>query len=171
MVTKRLQLTLFVDKKASEAIEKIRQTFNPLQYELIKSHVTLCREDELESLEKVIANLEKLNHDPITIHFGKAARFADGKGVFLPAIGDNAGFQQLRAQILQGIIDHPRTQEPHITLIHPRNGTCTDAIFEHIEQCSLPDTLSFSTISWIEQEVGREWRVVRALEMNKIYNS
>jgi hypothetical protein len=78
MSNNRIQLTLFVDKKASGAIEKIRQTFNPLQYELIKSHVTLCREDELASLEKVITNLEKLNHDTITIHFGKAVRFADG---------------------------------------------------------------------------------------------
>ena len=62
MSKKRLQLTLFIDEDKSEMIEKIRKEFNPLQFELIKSHVTLCREDELDPIEQVIQNLEKLNH-------------------------------------------------------------------------------------------------------------
>lgn len=39
----RLQLTLFVPPQQAASIEAIRQTVNPLQYALIKSHVTLCR--------------------------------------------------------------------------------------------------------------------------------
>ena len=51
----RRQLTLFVEQKDAETIEKVRQEFNPKQFELIKSHVTLCREDEIQNLEQVIS--------------------------------------------------------------------------------------------------------------------
>jgi hypothetical protein len=47
MSKKRIQLTLFVGEPESVAIEHIRKMFNPLQYALIKAHVTLCRADEL----------------------------------------------------------------------------------------------------------------------------
>jgi hypothetical protein len=62
---KRIQLTLFAEENKSGVIEKIREAFNPQQYELIKAHVTLCREDELEQLDKVLANLETLHNDYI----------------------------------------------------------------------------------------------------------
>ncbi|MBL0007415.1 MAG: hypothetical protein IPP25_09600 [Saprospiraceae bacterium] len=51
---RRIQLTLFIDEKQSAAIERIRQKFNPQQYGLIKAHVTLCREDEIESFDNVL---------------------------------------------------------------------------------------------------------------------
>ena len=79
----RRQLTLFVDPKDAEPIEQIRQEFNPRQFELIKSHITLCREDEIENLEQVISNLFSLTKTEIVIQFGKVARFDDGKGLFL----------------------------------------------------------------------------------------
>lgn len=60
MNTKRIQLTLFIDEDESAPIEKIRKEFNPGQYALIKSHVILCREDELEQIENVLLNLERL---------------------------------------------------------------------------------------------------------------
>ena len=81
----RRQLTLFVNPKDAEPIEKIRQEFNPKQFGLIKSHVTLCREDEIQNLEQLISNLLFLSQTEIVIKFGKAARFDNGKGVFLPA--------------------------------------------------------------------------------------
>lgn len=161
MLKKRIQLTLFVSEKDSLQIETIRQQFNPAQYALIKSHVTLCREEELEQLERVIDNLEKLNHEAITIDFGDVVRFADGTGVLLPATGGQEAYNQLRRKILQGIIDEPGTPEPHITLMHPRNSLCTDGIFEQIKNYSLPARLTFSAISLIEQEPGMEWQVVR----------
>jgi 2'-5' RNA ligase superfamily len=161
MLKKRIQLTLFVSEKDSLQIEKIRQQFNPAQYALIKSHVTLCREEELEQLERVIDNLEKLEHEAITIEFGSAVRFANGAGVLLPAIGKHDEYHQLRKKILCGITDKPGTPEPHITLMHPRNSLCTAEVFEQIKGRTLPAKLTFSTISLIEQEPGMKWQVLR----------
>lgn len=63
----RRQLTLFVDKKDAKEIENIRIRFNPIQYDLIKCHVTLCREDEIEDISAVLANLQKLRHLKISL--------------------------------------------------------------------------------------------------------
>jgi 2'-5' RNA ligase len=161
MKPKRIQLTLFIDSIHSKSIENIRQKYNPLQYELIKSHVTLCREDELIPIDKVIHNLEKLTFDGITIDFGAVIRFSDGQGVLIPSIGENEDFQNLRKQILEGIIENPRRQEPHITLMHPRNSTCTEAIFEEIKQIKLPKSVIFRRICLIEQELGGKWEIVK----------
>lgn len=85
---KRIQLTLFIDETESKEIEQIRQEFNPEQYQLIKSHITLCREDEIEQIEKVILNLKRLKFNCLTIAFGKVVRFSNEKGVLIPAIGN-----------------------------------------------------------------------------------
>jgi len=162
---KRKQLTLFVDEKASAEIEKIRKAFNPRQYELIKAHVTLCREDELEQIEKVIMNVKKTGLEKITLDFGEVARFSNNKGVFLPASGNIEAFQHLRKIILQGIIKNPPKPAPHITLMHPRNSSCTAAIFDQIKKCSFPGKISFNKISLIEQEIGNKWNIVEEFEL------
>lgn len=148
-------------------IEQIRQQFNPLQFELIKAHVTLCREDEIENLEQVLSNLLVLiqTQQKIYIEFGKVARFDNGKGLFLPATNDNKQFENLRRQVLNGLIDHPRKQEAHITLMHPRNSTCTDHIFELVEKINLPAKLEFKQISLIEQENGGQWKILKNFEL------
>lgn len=161
MSQKRIQLTLFIDTHQSGEIEKIRKEFNPRQYELIKSHVTLCREHELEPIEKVIQNLEKLNYTWVTIDFGSAVRSCDDKGVLIPATGHNEPFQKLREFILQGVVNNPGKQEPHITLMHPRNSTCTDNVFQQIEKMELPGKITFRKISLIEQEEQNRWRVLK----------
>lgn len=158
---KRVQLTLFLDEQISASIENIRRTFNPEQYGLIKSHVTLCREDELEQTENVLLNLTGLNPGSIVVHFGKPVRFSAGKGVLLPAVGGNESFHALRAALLKGVIEEPRRHEPHITLMHPRNSTCTDSIFREIEQTQLPGKIVFRKISLIEQVAGGPWKVLR----------
>ncbi len=160
MQQKRIQLTLFVDEQASVTMERVRREFNPAQSALIKSHVTLCREDELTPLENVILNLQQRHFAAITIDFGSVIRFADGKGVLLPAIGNQDAFAALRTSILQGIVEKPRLQEPHITLMRPRNSTCTDDIFYQIQQHILPQQLTFRSICLIEQEPGKRWTVV-----------
>ena len=165
MNKKRQQLTLFIEENESMEIEKIRRKFNPEQFELIKSHVTLCREDEIEQLEKVLLNLEQLDFGFITVDFGDAIRFSNGKGVLIPAIGDNEPFQKLREKILQGIVETPRRHEPHITLMHPRNSTCTDGVFEEIEQCNFPKKIKFRTITLIEQEIGMKWNVLQEFKL------
>ena len=104
----RRQLTLFVDAKDVEQIEQIRQGFNPRQFDLIKAHVTLCREDEIENLEQVISNLHLLTQTQqnIFIEFGKVARFDNGKGLFLPATNNNEELHNLSREVLKRIYDN-----------------------------------------------------------------
>jgi 2'-5' RNA ligase len=162
----RRQLTLFAEPTDAVTIEQIRQKFNPRQFEIIKAHVTLCREDEIENLEQVISNLFLLTQTQqnIFIEFGKVARFDNGKGLFLPAINDNKEFEHLRRQILFGLYDNPRNQKPHITLMHPRNSTCTDRIFEQVKEINLPTKLELKRISLIEQENDGQWRTLKNFE-------
>lgn len=157
---KRIQLTLFIDEPVAAPIELIRKQFNPEQYQLIRSHVTICREDELEQTERIIRNLSALDYNPITLHFGQVIRFSEEKGVLMPVIGGNDQFHQLRRAVLNEVISNPRLHEPHITLMHPRNSTCTDAIFQQIQQIKLPDKIIFRTISLIEQEDEKKWKVL-----------
>ena len=157
----RRQLTLFVEQKDAETIEQVRQEYNPRQFELIKSHVTVCREDEIQNLDKVISNLLFLAQTDIVIEFGKATRFDHGKGLFLTATANNDEFHELRRQLLLGLTDKIRKQEPHITLMHPGNSTCTDDIFEQIEKIKLPTKLKFKKVSLIEQEHGGQWKILQ----------
>ncbi|MBL0358461.1 MAG: 2'-5' RNA ligase family protein [Chitinophagaceae bacterium] len=165
MAKKRIQLTLFIDEQDAMAIENIRRAFNPVQYALIKSHVTLCREDELEQISIVKKRLAALQHHSITISFGPLIRFSEGKGVLMPAAGRNEIFRQLRTVILQGITGHIRNHEPHITLMHPRNSSCTDELFEQLQTIKLPDQVTFKKISLIEQEAGNNWNVLEEFEL------
>jgi hypothetical protein len=168
----RRQLTLFVDPKDAETIEQVRREFNPVQFGLIRSHVTLCREDEIQNLEQVISNLLSLAQEGIVIEFEKPARFDNGKGLFLPATTDNADFQELRRQVLNGLNNNLKKQEPHITLMHPRNSTCTDDIFQRIEKVSLPTKLKFKRISLIEQVNAGQWKILQEFELKgRIFNT
>lgn len=162
---KRQQLTLFVENNEAELIEKIRGKYNPEQFRLIAAHVTLCREDEIENIEKVVQNLEKLNESSISIDFGNIVRFSNGRGVLLPALNDDS-FQKLRKKVLEGIIQNPRVHQTHITLMHPRNSTCTDAIFEELQAIKFLSKLSFNKISLIEQEKGKKWEILREYPLN-----
>jgi 2'-5' RNA ligase len=156
----RRQLTLFIAGQ-NEAIEKIREEFNPEQYHLIPTHVTLCREDEIELVEKVIENIKSISWDkPLRIEFNLPERFENGKGVFIPAKMDNPDFYELRKAILNGLNEFPRKPLPHITLMHPRNSTCTDIIFEQIKKYELPTELIFDKISLIEQHNGEKWIII-----------
>ena len=158
---KRIQLTLFVSESDSETIEHIRKKFNPKQFELIKSHVTLCREEELENLARIVENLNQLKSSPIVIPFEKVKRFSEGKGVLLPAKKGNVDFDNLRHTVLKGIIDNPKKQEAHITLMHPRNSTCTDILFETIQNVSFPKILTFNKITLIAQEMDEPWSIIK----------
>jgi 2'-5' RNA ligase superfamily len=161
----RTQLTLFINEKDAKIIEAIRQKFNLKQFELIQSHVTLCREDELENMAQILHNLSHLKHNPVTINFGNIILFSDKKGVLMPAVGSLESFENLRKFILKGITENPRIQEPHITLLHPRNATCTDEIFAEIQKYDLPNALEFSKISLIEQKIGGKWVVLKEFEL------
>jgi 2'-5' RNA ligase len=167
----RRQLTLFVEEKDAETIEKIRAKYNPEQYQLIKSHVTLCREDELEPFENILHNLTNLTHSYISIEFGSVSRFSEGKGVLIPSNGDNETFQNVRKLVLQGLTDNPKKHEPHITLMHPGNSTCTDRIFEQLKKTVFPIKLEFRKISVIEQVDGKPWIVLKEFELKASFNN
>lgn len=160
METIRHQLTLFVGRQDAQEIEHIRQKFNPIQQELIACHVTLCREDEIENLEIILENLRLLKMPSITIQFGQATRFEEGKGVFLPAVGESEAYHNLRQTILKNLPAPIRKPEPHITLIHPRNGTCTDEIFAEIQKITLPAQIDFDKIHLIQQINGGKWEIL-----------
>ena len=159
--TIRRQLTLFVSKDDAATIEAIRRKYNLKQRELIDCHVTLCREDEIENIDGVLHNLANLTKRSLLIYFGRVTRFNDGKGVLIPATNENEAFHELRKQVLKGVNDNPKRHEPHITLMHPRNSTCTDKIFEEIEQVNLPSQLIFKSISLIEQVDGGQWKTLK----------
>lgn len=165
MHSKRLQLTLFVPENSSAAIEEIRSRYNPVQYELIAAHVTLCREDELMELDKVQHNLDQLGFPSITIRFGKPVRFDEGKGVLLPALEAYTTFQELRKAVLKGVIDHPRNHQPHLTLMHPRNSTCSEDMIGEIRKANLPTAILFDQLSLIEQINGGKWKIVKAIKL------
>jgi 2'-5' RNA ligase len=150
---------MFVPPPDATVIESIRGQYNPLQRALIDSHVTLCREDELVSLDRVMQNLKQLRQPGLTLEFGGVVRSEGGKGVLLPVVAGVAEFQRLRRIVLQGLYDNPRQQVPHITLLHPRNSTCTDAIFDAIRSYTLPGIIRFGAISLIEQVDGGPWQV------------
>ena len=161
----RHQLTLFVDKNEAGGIENIRKKFNPEQYRLIDSHVTLCRENEIENISIVLDNLQHIDSTKIAIQFGEPLRFNNGKGVLLPALV-NEQFQTLRSKILAGLELTVTLHEPHITLMHPRNSECTDEIFKTIQESQLPKFLTFDKISLIEQVNCGQWQILGTYELN-----
>ena len=87
-------------------------------------------------------------------------RFDNGKGVLIPAKVLNDEYYQLRKSVLKGVNDFPRNHQPHITLMHPRNSTCTDLIFDKINKYKFPSELYFDTISLIEQKNGGRWKLL-----------
>jgi hypothetical protein len=158
---KRRQLTLFVPHAQSEVIEKIRAEFNPVQFRIINAHVTLCREDEIEPLDQIISNLQRKKLKSVTLSFDAAIRFSEGKGVLLPVANFDDSFQNLRREILSNIVENPREHQAHITLMHPRNSTATETIFEEIKQVDFPKTITFNEICLIEQESKKEWKILQ----------
>lgn len=159
----RRQLTLFPSVADAVGIERIRQMWNPVQAQLIPAHVTLCREDEIGDGVRAFHHLAGAL--PVVLDFGVPVRFDEGKGVLLPALGENAAFHALRAQALRDQQAPPRRHEPHLTLLHPRNATCTDAIFAHIAASPLPRQLTFSTVCLIAQINGGVWTVLEKYDL------
>ncbi len=137
-------------------IVALRREFNPVQAQLIPAHVTLCREDEVDDWEAIALRIVTLRPVAVTLHFGGPVR--EGNLVLLPTVGSTESFDQLRCDLLSVQSTAPRKHAPHITLIHPRNGVCTDAIFEEIAARIEPFTATFREISLIEQCDGGVWK-------------
>ena len=162
----RRQLTLFINEPNGN-IERIRAEFNPVQFELIPAHVTLCREDEIEPIQATIERIKSISlENPVRIELGKLERFSDGKGVCLSPSRDQMEFRELRQRVL-GQTALKKEQVPHITLMHPRNSTCTDPIFNTICGYVLPTEFEFGKVSLIEQKNGGKWKVLQEFSMIK----
>lgn len=160
----RKQLTLFIDDPGGN-IEKIRSKFNPVQFKLIPAHITLCREDEIEPIAQTIQRIKSISIEkPIRIVLNELVRFDNGKGVFISTSGSGKEFVDLRKKVL-GQPELKKEQVPHLTLMHPRNSTCTDEIFNLIKVYNLPSDLEFHTISLIEQINGGKWRTLEQFEI------
>lgn len=156
----RKQLTLFVPKKDSEIMELVRSKFNPTQRNLIDAHITLCREDEIEDLERVFENINKIEDFEVKIHFGIPEKFKEQNGVYLPAQNTKT-FEELRGKILS----NPRKQMPHITLMHPRNSECTYEIFAEIQTFTFPKEIIFDEICLIEQKDDQKWKILKTFKI------
>ena len=159
---KRKQLTLFLKEEESAPIERIRRKFNRQQYDLIGSHITLCKEDEIEDLDAVLYQLSHLEFPVFEVLLGTPIRFYEGKGVFIPVMDTSDHLTLMRKQILP----ISRVMEPHITIMHPRNSTCTDKIFEEILETPIPIKVTIDQISLIEQELGEKWHVLQTFDLN-----
>lgn len=136
-------------------IESLRIRHNPLQARLIPAHVTLCREDEVTDWDAFQARLASLCPFEITLGFEAPVR--DKDFVFLPVREGLEEFHQFRSALMQG---EPRKHTPHVTIIHPRNGTCTDPIFREISASIAPFTCTFREVMLIEQVGDGVWNKI-----------
>ncbi len=164
---KRKQLTLFLAPSESARIEEIRKKFNPLQYALIKSHITLCREDEIQDLERIARVLDQMDLKEFELKSDGLRRFSDGKGLYISVNDTDSKFSNLRKLVLDHGNISPRPHDAHITLMHPRNSTCDDEKFEIIKNIKLPERFAIRSISLIQQEIGQKWETLAEYKFDK----
>ncbi len=150
---RRRQASLFLS--GFPEIEEFRHRFNPAQAALIPAHVTLCREDEVEDWSALQDRIRAVGPIDITIEFGIPIR--QEHFVYLPVVESTVRFENLRLALLGTPTQSPRLHLPHLTIIHPRNGVCTDAIFQELLRHFVPFSASFCEISLIEQRDGGPW--------------
>ena len=150
---KRRQASLYLYN--APLVEDLRQRFNPAQAALIPAHITLCREDEVSDWYGFEDRVRALLPIAVKLKFGAPVR--DDNLVYIPVDGSTAPFDRLRRDLLELNGKTPRKQLPHITLIHPRNGFCTDEIFAQMVDSITPFCTTFREISLIEQQDGGVW--------------
>ena len=155
----RRQATLYLSAPGSTAVESIRSRFNRVQFDLIRAHVTLCREDEVYDWDEFASRLSALSSIEVALEFGMPVR--DDNLVFLPTIGSNESFDTLRNLLLSTQGSLPRKHNPHITLIHPRNGICTDQVFDEITSRFKPFSSTLRYVTLVEQTKGGRWQGLR----------
>lgn len=156
----RRQATLYLPADQSAPIESLRERFNTIQAAIIRSHVTLCREDEIENWGDLTARLEKFGPIEVSLRFETPVR--EGNSVLIPASGTTTSFDALRAALLSKNDVIPRKLSPHITIVHPRNGKCDENQFEEICRSITPFSITFRTVTFIEQINGGAWRDLAA---------
>lgn len=156
--TLRRQITLFVPDPERSRLDAIRAQFNPAQAALIAAHVTLCRDDEVLEWSTLQERAKRMSAFELSLRFGAPAR--EGNLVYLPVVGSTDSFDKLRSQLLED--EDCREQEPHITLVHPRNGTCSNASFRAMQaQLGEALTIKFCALTFIEKVGEEPWRSIQ----------
>ncbi len=161
-MTTRRQASLWVDE--APEIERMRCRFNPAQAQLIPAHITLIREDEVNDWERLASRILQVLPIELTLSFGRPVREANF--VYLPVEAGTTDFDNLRYRLLSDGSHIPRKQMPHMTIVHPRNGICTDAAFEEIVEQIPPCTIVFREIRLIEQVNGGPWSTFAKPELS-----
>lgn len=155
----RTQLSLYVPEPAASLFESVRRILDPVQSDLIPAHVTLCREDELASLEHgtLTSRIANFPAGSVTLCFGKPEIFSE-HGVLLPCIAGEHEFTSLREHVLGS---HTiRRQPPHITLAHPRNPKASGNCLTNAGVLPEVISVSFTHVNLIEQSGVTPWRVL-----------
>jgi hypothetical protein len=163
-LTLRRQLTLFVPRDRSAAVEAVRRVLDPVQHRLIPAHVTLCREDEIARLSHLQTRRLLRSAKPIELRFGPPATFSS-HGILLPCISGEQEFHGLRALLL--VETQNRRASPHLTLAHPRNPKAAGNSLAHAADLPQDLVIPFPTVSLIEQEGNSPWRLLRTYELNR----
>lgn len=164
-LTIRRQLSLFLPLTEGRQIDNLRKALNPVQYALIPAHVTLAREDEITELDnvKLISILEEAKN--VSISFDPIRTFSEGKGLMIPGSKQNRAFHQLRKHLLGKEGEGVRRHRPHITIMHPRNSSCNEEIFNDVRKLALPTQISFEQVYLIEQINGGKWKVIEQFRL------
>ena len=141
------------------AFRRIQAARTAHQYPaMFPAHVTLCREDEASDWDSVVSWLREIGAVEVALSFGKPMR--EGNLVYLPALGGMSSFDALRKLLLAPNGAPPRVHSPYITLIHPRNGTCSDSDFAELAGACEPFSATFRNVTLIEQVDSLSWRDV-----------
>ncbi|MCA0374643.1 MAG: 2'-5' RNA ligase family protein [Gemmatimonadetes bacterium] len=158
----RRQLTLFVPDGAAPLLEPVRRVADPVQWGLIAAHVTLCREDEIATLEFASLRHRLAHAAPITLTFGAPRRFA-GHGMLLPCVEGVIAFQQLRARALDATM--VREHDAHLTLAHPRNPRAAENVDATFAALPPRCTITFDAVAVIEQRGTAPWVVLETIAL------
>lgn len=162
----RRQLSLYVPGAAAAEIEAVRRVLDPVQSGLIPAHVTLCREEEFVRMSdaELLRRLAHRRHGPVSLQFGRPQEFSS-HGILIPCIGGQAGFKELRAELLGDQASD--TLKPHLTLAHPRNPKAPGNSLANAAR--LPEFLSidFPTVFLIQQVETQPWKVLREFNLSR----
>lgn len=166
-MSSRVQLSLYVPEPQAATINAVRRILDPIQNQLIPAHVTLCREDELESIsfDEIKPRVAVFPLASLTLTFDRPQSFSS-HGILLPCIAGEESFANLRRCLLG--IARIRHHSPHITLAHPRNPKAIGNCLEIANQ--LPDRMqiTFRLVFRIEQNGSDPWQILDTMAIGTL---
>lgn len=153
----RRQLSLYIPTIQSKVLEEVRKVVDPIQFNLIPAHVTLCRDNEINDLNRLKNKIDSLINLKLELTFDKPKYF-NGHGIIMDCIEGEEEFLKLREYILDD--KKIKKQFPHITLAHPRNKRSTSNSLTATKLIPNPFRVIFDSISLIEQKNNAPWKII-----------